>query len=114
MTSARNRQQPSNGNRIVMKKLVLILIVIFSYVGHLQAQDLIKHKVTQGETIETLSKLYLVTPHDILVLNPDAKNGLKPGVTLIIPVSKINGQNPQPEKEVIGFRDIRVKRQETL
>ena len=98
-----------------MKKLVLILIVIFSYVSTLHAQELIKHKVTQGETVETIAKLYLATPHDILVLNPDAKNGLKPGTTLVIPLSKVKNGNLEPAvKEVIGFRDIRVKRQETL
>ncbi len=98
-----------------MKKLVLILWIVLSFIGILHAQELINHKVTQGETIETISKLYLVTPHDILVLNPDAKKGINPGSTLIIPISKIKNQNiPAETKEVIGYRDIRVKRQETL
>lgn len=96
-----------------MKKLVLILIVILSFAS-VQAQKLIEHKVTQGETIETIAKLYLVTPHDIMVLNPDAKNGLTTGNTLIIPVSKISNQNIPAEKEIIGYRTIKVKRQETL
>ncbi len=98
-----------------MKKLVLIFILTLSFVNVLQAQELIKHKVTQGETIETISKLYLVTPHDIMVLNPDVKKGLMTGNTLIIPITKINGQVPQAEtKEIIGYRTIKVKRQETL
>ena len=98
-----------------MKKLVLIFILTLSFVNVLQAQELIKHKVTQGETIETISKLYLVTPHDIMVLNPDVKKGLMTGNTLIIPITKINGQVPQGEtKEIIGYRTIKVKRQETL
>jgi len=98
-----------------MKKLVLILICILGLACSVKAQELIKHKVTQGETIETLAKLYLVTPHDILVLNPDAKKGLIVGTTLIIPISKIKDQNPQSEtKELIGYKTIRVKRKETL
>lgn len=98
-----------------MKKLVLILIFILSYVSTVIAQELINHKVTQGETIETIAKLYLVTPHDIMVLNPDAKKGIALGTTLIIPISKIKGQNPQEEtKEIIGYRSIKVKRKETL
>jgi len=98
-----------------MKKLVLILCVALSFMGSLQAQELIKHKVTQGQTIETIAKLYLVTPHDILVLNPDARKGISPGTTLVIPISKIKSQDiPTETKEVIGYRDIRVKRQETL
>ncbi|HKK12294.1 MAG TPA: LysM peptidoglycan-binding domain-containing protein [Flavobacteriaceae bacterium] len=98
-----------------MKKLVLILICILGLACSVKAQELIKHKVTQGETIETLAKLYLVTPHDILVLNPDAKKGLIVGTTLIIPISKIKDQNPQAEtKELIGYKTIRVKRKETL
>jgi len=100
---------------IFMKKLVLILICILGLACSVKAQELIKHKVTQGETIETLAKLYLVTPHDILVLNPDAKKGLIVGTTLIIPISKIKDQNPQAEtKELIGYKTIRVKRKETL
>jgi LysM repeat protein len=98
-----------------MKKLVLILIIVLSYVTVIQAQDLIKHKVTQGETIESIAKLYLVTPHDILVLNPDAKKGVITGNTLIIPITKITSQNPQEEvKEIIGYRTVKVRRQETL
>lgn len=98
-----------------MKKLVLILTIILSFVSDFQAQELINHKVTQGETIETIAKLYLVTPHDILVLNPDAKQGISTGNTLIIPISKITGPKPQEEvKEVIGYRTIKVKKQETL
>lgn len=115
MTLVLNRPQPLNGNnKIVMKKLVLILIVILSFVS-VQAQKLIEHKVTQGETIESIAKLYLVTPHDIMVLNPDAKQGLVNGNTLIIPISKISDQKvPIEEKELIGYRTIKVSRQETL
>jgi LysM repeat protein len=98
-----------------MKKLVLILIILLSYVSVLQAQELINHKVSQGETIETISKLYMVTPHDILVLNPDAKKVISTGTTLIIPISKVTGSKSQEEvKEVIGYRTIKVKKQETL
>lgn len=98
-----------------MKKLVLILIIIISYLGPINAQELINHKVTQGETIETIAKLYLVTPHDILVLNPDAKNGISAGNTLIISIPKIKSQIPQEDaKELIGFRNVKVNRQETL
>ncbi len=101
--------------KLNMKKLILILIIIISYLSPINAQELINHKVTQGETIETIAKLYLVTPHDILVLNPDAKNGISAGNTLIIPISKIKNQIPQEEvKELIGFRTIKANRQETL
>jgi len=97
-----------------MKKLVIILIVLLSYAGAL-AQELIKHKVAQGETIETISKLYLVTTHDILLLNPDAKKGVTTGSTLTIPITKKDGEIPQAEaKEIIGYKTIRAKRQETL
>jgi LysM repeat protein len=115
MTLVQNHQQQLNGNKIYMKKLVFILIIIFSYVSTVKAQELISHKVTQGESIETIAKLYLATPHDILVLNPDAKNGVSAGNTLIIPISKIKSQIPQEDvKELIGFRTIKANRQETL
>jgi len=97
-----------------MKKLVLILIVLLSYASSI-AQELIKHKVAQGENIEAIAKLYMASPHDILLLNPDSKKGVTVGNTLIIPITKINGEIPQAEaKEIIGYKTIRVKRQETL
>jgi LysM repeat protein len=81
-----------------------------------QAQNYKTHKVKQGESIESIAKLYQVTPYDIYGLNPDAKKGLKPNSILIIPKSKVSTNAPQAtiSKELIGFKEHKVKRKETL
>ena len=46
-----------------------------------------KHLVRQGYTLETIAKLYAVTPEEILKINPQLngdKNNVKPGVVLNI------------------------------
>lgn len=88
---------------------------MFGY-GSTQAQNYKTHKVKQGESIESIAKLYQVTPYDIYGLNPDAKKGLKPNSVLIIPKSKVSTSAPQAviEKEFIGFKEHKVKRKETL
>lgn len=93
--------------------LTLIFCVTFTITGW--SQDYKTHKVKSGETIEEIAKTYLVTPYDILALNPDAKEELRPDMVLIIPNSK--GQNNsilKNTKELIGFDTHKVKRKETL
>ncbi|MGV3460978.1 MAG: LysM peptidoglycan-binding domain-containing protein [Flavobacterium sp.] len=46
------------------------------------------HRVKTGETVVLVAKKYMVTPHDIYELNPDAVNGIAPGQGLRIPVSR--------------------------
>ncbi|PWK18675.1 amino acid ABC transporter substrate-binding protein [Xanthomarina spongicola] len=100
-----------------MKKIIYILslVLMFGCVTT-QAQNYKTHRVKQGETIESIAKQYQVTPYDIFGLNPDAKKGLKPNSVLIIPKSKVNSNAPQAtiEKELIGFKEHKVRRKETL
>ncbi len=97
-----------------MKKL-LIIIIVFCCSFSVMAQDYKTHKVKKGETIETIAKQYLVTPFDIFALNPDAKEGLKTNMVLIIPDSRVKNQPVSAEtKEVIGYKSHKVKRKETL
>ncbi|WP_294821549.1 LysM peptidoglycan-binding domain-containing protein [uncultured Flavobacterium sp.] len=63
----------------------LVLLLALSFSAH--AQDYKKHTVKKGETVSAIAKQYQVTPYDINRLNPDAKNGLREGATLLIPVS---------------------------
>ncbi|MGO4817988.1 LysM peptidoglycan-binding domain-containing protein [Flavobacterium sp. W22_SRS_FP1] len=64
----------------------------------------ITHKVEKGETIIQIAMKYKVTPFDIYQLNPDAQNGLKPNVVLLIP-SKISSipikTNVQPATHLV-------------
>lgn len=46
------------------------------------------HRVKTGETVVLVAKKYMVTPHDIYELNPDAVNGIAAGQGLRIPVSR--------------------------
>lgn len=83
--------------------------------AQINAQNYKTHKVREGETIEVIAKQYLVTPYDIYGLNPDAKKGLKKNMVLIIPNSKVPDA-PQAEisRELIGYKEHKVKRRETL
>lgn len=96
-----------------MKKF--LALILFAFALSLSAQNYKTHKVKQGETIESIAKKYLVTPFDILALNPDAKEGLSLSTTLIIPSSTVkNDAIVTPTKEIIDYKDHKVKRKETL
>ncbi|PWI31464.1 peptidoglycan-binding protein [Flavobacteriaceae bacterium LYZ1037] len=100
-----------------MKKIIYILTLVLIFgCASTKAQNFKTHKIQQGETIESIAELYHVSINDIYGLNPDAKKGLKPNSVLIIPKSK--GYNPAPqatiEKELVGFKEHKVKRRETL
>ncbi|MEH6536516.1 MAG: LysM peptidoglycan-binding domain-containing protein [Psychroserpens sp.] len=95
------------------KRVLIILVVLFSMPAF--AQEYKTHKVKQGETIESISKQYLVTPFDIYALNPDAKKSIGPNTVLIIPNSKVKNTPVQEnERELIGFKKHKVKRKQTL
>lgn len=65
-----------------MKKVLFVFVLFFSLLA--QAQSIKKHQVKAGETVTSIAKDYKVTPADIYRLNPDAKAGLKPEMTLLI------------------------------
>ena len=45
----------------------------------------ISHQVKKGETLYSISRSYNITVEEVVRLNPDVKNGIKNGKTLIIP-----------------------------
>ncbi|GGK24933.1 hypothetical protein GCM10007962_19000 [Yeosuana aromativorans] len=93
---------------------VVCLTILFS-ITTAKAQNYKTHKVKEGETIESISKQYSVTPFDIYALNPDAKKGLKPNSLLIIPKPKIDVEPKVTiTKELKGFKKHRTSRKETL
>ncbi len=56
-----------------MKNLLIFLgILVFSLTVH--AQNLRKHIVKAGESIESIAKRYKISTADIYVLNPDASS----------------------------------------
>jgi len=99
-----------------MKNLFVVLLLVISWSWSLQAQDYRTHKVKKGETIEEIASKYMVTPYDIYGLNPDAKKELRIGAVLIIPQSKVKSSAEKAviTKELSGFKEHKVKRNETL
>jgi LysM repeat protein len=79
----------SNNNKASMKHFLAILTLVFLMSFTIKAQDKItKHTVAKGETISQIAQKYKITPLDIYRLNPDAQNGLKPEMVLLIQSNK--------------------------
>lgn len=96
-----------------MKYFLTTLLIALALT--VNAQNYVEHKVEAGETIESIAKKYLVTPFDIFALNPDAKSKFQPNMVLIIPKSKVKNAPIQEEsRELIGYKNHKVKRKETL
>ena len=68
-----------------MKKFLVVFVLLFIMGAQAFAQNYKTHKVKQNEKIEDIAKVYMVTVNDIITLNPDAKNGLRDNMVLIIP-----------------------------
>jgi LysM repeat protein/ABC-type branched-subunit amino acid transport system substrate-binding protein len=88
---------------ILKYPLFFLFVLIAACATTLPAQDGIKkskktetiegkkyyiHTVEKGQTLYAIAKTYELTVNDILLENPDAMNGIKPGQTLRIPFDK--------------------------
>ena len=78
------------------------------------SQNYKTHIVKQGETVESIAKLYLVTTSDIYALNPDAKKKLGANDVLIIPKTKGSLNEQTQTRQLMGYLEHKVKRKETL
>lgn len=68
------------------------------------------HRVKTGETVVLVAKKYMVTPHDIYELNPDAVNGIAAGQGLRIPVSRKVREEIEAKNldyEIVSIDEIR-------
>ncbi|MFG6686178.1 LysM peptidoglycan-binding domain-containing protein [Mariniflexile sp. HNIBRBA6329] len=92
---------------------VLCLTFIFN-VNALTAQNFSTHQVKKGETIHGIASHYGVTTSDIYALNPDAKKELKANTILIIPISKAKKAEVVTTQELVGYKEHRTNRKETL
>ena len=98
-----------------MKRVLLVLILVLAFgFNAVYAQNFSTHQVKTGETIEDIAKRYLVTPFDIYQLNPEVKKELKPNTVLIIPISKARKPKITINKSLLGFKEHKTKRKETL
>lgn len=55
-----------------------------------QQKKFLTYKVSEGESLQTISKKLSITPYDLLKLNPDIKNNVKANDILIIPNKDYN------------------------
>lgn len=108
-----------------MKKniLQLVIAVIFLAAIPVSAQNYATHAVKEGETLQSISQKYRVTPYSILQANKEIKSAsdVKVNTMLIIPLNgavtveeKKPEQEEQEEIKPIGYTRHRVKRKETM
>ncbi len=104
------------------KHLTLFLAFAILALAQISAQKFATHTVKEGETLQSISRQYRVTPFTILQSNKELKNGndIKPNTILVIPLdgSVVEEQKEEvvEEQEVkpIGFTRHRVRKKETL
>ena len=115
---------------IIKYCLTTIFILLFSISAF--AQKFTTHAVKKGETLQSISRQYKVTPQSILNLNKEIKSAdeLKPNTILVIPldakaadtnevvVKKTRTANGEQlvlvQQEPIGFTTYSVKRKDNL
>lgn len=62
-------------------------------------KDYYLHDVKTGETLEDISQAYQVSANEIMLYNPELKNGMKAGMVLGIPVQSSQDSNNEVEKK---------------
>ncbi|RIV72380.1 LysM peptidoglycan-binding domain-containing protein [Flagellimonas aequoris] len=107
-----------------MKKIILrlVLAVLFLAAIPVSAQNYTTHAVKEGETLQSISQKYRVTPYSILQANKEIKSAadVKVNTILVIPINgnatieKKEEKVEQEEIKPIGFTRHRVRKKETL
>lgn len=78
---------------------IFLFVFIFNFIGFAQ-ENIVKHTVSDGETVISIAQKYKVTPNDLYKLNPDLANGIKVNSVINIPKSdvvslkKVNNSTP--------------------
>jgi len=67
-----------------------------------ESQNLVAHRVEQGETVMLICKKYLITPPDIYKHNPDAIEGISYNMVLQIPVDKKLDVKPKTKNSSVA------------
>ena len=92
-----------------MKKLLTTFFFILTTTLAVSQVNYQSHRVVKGETIYSITKQYDVSEADLLLLNPEIKDGLKENTILIIPV-RITAE----KMDDTHLTEHKVKRKETL
>ena len=94
-----------------MRKILLFLCVLTGFSLWAQPKQHNSYTVKEGDTLESIAKVFRVSPRDIKSLNPTLEKGLQKGMLLIIPGDEISYFN---KKQPTGFEKYTVKDKETL
>lgn len=94
-----------------MRKILLFLCVLTGFSLWAQPKQHNSYTVKEGDTLESIAKVFRVSPSDIKSLNPTLEKGLQKGMLLIIPGDEISYFN---KKQPTGFEEYTVKDKETL
>ncbi len=109
-----------------MKKHILRLGIVVFFLASIQvsAQKYTTHAVKEGETLQSISQKYRVTPYTILQSNKEIKTAadIKANTILIIPLDgSVITQEEKPKEEKVeeqdkplSFSRHRVRKRETL
>ena len=98
----------------MIKFFSVLCLAFMLQVNALTAQNFSTHQVKKGETIHGIATQYGVSISDIYTLNPDAKKELKANTILIIPISKAKNIEVVTVKELVGYKEHKTNKKETL
>ena len=94
-----------------MRKILLFLCVLTGFSLWAQPKQHNSYTVKEGDTLESIAKVFRVSPSDRKSLNATLEKGLQKGMLLIIPGDEISYFN---KKQPTGFEKYTVKDKETL
>ncbi|WP_435625157.1 PBP1 and LysM peptidoglycan-binding domain-containing protein [Flagellimonas sp.] len=107
-----------------MKKIIIVFLAFFGMAfTQVSAQKFATHTVKEGETLQSISRQYRVTPFTIIQSNKEIKTAedIKPNTILIIPLDGSVIKQEEKKEEVeeqevqpISFSRHRVRKKETL
>jgi len=93
-------------NHLLMKKIILILFLVFCSSLLCAQNNYQNHTVKRGETVYSISKMYMISEETIYKLNPEVKHFIKTGLILILPLNW--------EEVSLNLKVYRVKRKESI
>lgn len=82
-----------------LKKTFLLLLIISFNAFAQPNNEYVKHTVVAGENVTQIAKKYKVTPYDIYLLNPEAKNGINENDVLLINLRDYKVESIETKKE---------------
>jgi len=100
-----------------MNRLIVFLLVTFFSITTVFSQQFKTHTVKEGETVESIAKLYKIKPADVLRLNPEIKGALRENMILVIAPSIEKDAKIDPVtiiKQNVTFKKHKVRKRETL